>query len=126
MASLKSLKIKIHSYKKTGTVTKAMQAVSAVKMRKAQERASSANPHEESHGIVPPEAGMHEAELQLAHFRRRLRHGTAESLQRVDDPAVGHGITAGYNGPASDFSEATLNHRCSPWRQRQGSGCDEE
>ena len=39
MASLKSLKIKIHSYKKTGTVTKAMQAVSAVKMRKAQERA---------------------------------------------------------------------------------------
>ena len=41
MASLKSLKIKIQSYKKTGTVTKAMQAVSAVKMRKAQERALS-------------------------------------------------------------------------------------
>ncbi|MEK7106748.1 MAG: ATP synthase F1 subunit gamma [Patescibacteria group bacterium] len=41
MASLKSLKTKIHSYKKTGTVTKAMQAVSAVKMRKAQERALS-------------------------------------------------------------------------------------
>jgi len=41
MASLKSLKIKIHSYKKTGTVTHAMQAVSAVKMRKAQERALS-------------------------------------------------------------------------------------
>ncbi|MDO8521967.1 MAG: ATP synthase F1 subunit gamma [bacterium] len=41
MASLKSLKVKIHSYKKTGTVTKAMQAVSAVKMRKAQERALS-------------------------------------------------------------------------------------
>lgn len=41
MASLKSLKIKIHSYRKTGTVTKAMQAVSAVKMRKAQERALS-------------------------------------------------------------------------------------
>src|SRR3989344_6742301 len=41
MASLKSLKIKIHSYKKTGTVTKAMQAVSAVKMRKSQERAIS-------------------------------------------------------------------------------------
>ncbi|MDO8552684.1 MAG: ATP synthase F1 subunit gamma [bacterium] len=41
MASLKSLKVKIYSYKKTGTVTKAMQAVSAVKMRKAQERALS-------------------------------------------------------------------------------------
>lgn len=39
--SLKSLKTKIYSYKKTGTVTKAMQAVSAVKMRKSQERALS-------------------------------------------------------------------------------------
>ncbi len=39
MASLKNLKVKIQSYKKTGTVTKAMQAVSAVKMRKSQERA---------------------------------------------------------------------------------------
>lgn len=39
MASLKDIKLKIQSYKKTGTVTKAMQAVSAVKMRKTQERA---------------------------------------------------------------------------------------
>lgn len=39
MASLKNIKIKILSYKKTGTVTHAMEAVSAVKMRKAQERA---------------------------------------------------------------------------------------
>jgi len=39
MASLKDIKLKIHSYKKTGTVTHAMEAVSAVKMRKAQERA---------------------------------------------------------------------------------------
>lgn len=39
MASLKNIKLKIYSYKKTGTVTKAMQSVSAVKMRKTQERA---------------------------------------------------------------------------------------
>jgi F-type H+-transporting ATPase subunit gamma len=39
MANLKSIKAKIISYKKTGTVTHAMEAVSAVKMRKAQERA---------------------------------------------------------------------------------------
>lgn len=39
MASLKNIKLKIQSYKKTGTVTHAMEAVSAVKMRKAQERA---------------------------------------------------------------------------------------
>ncbi|MBV9159501.1 MAG: ATP synthase F1 subunit gamma [Candidatus Kaiserbacteria bacterium] len=39
MANLKDIKLKILSYKKTGTVTHAMEAVSAVKMRKAQERA---------------------------------------------------------------------------------------
>lgn len=39
MANLKSIKSKILSYRKTGTVTHAMEAVSAVKMRKAQERA---------------------------------------------------------------------------------------
>jgi F-type H+-transporting ATPase subunit gamma len=41
MANLKSIKTKILSYKKTGTVTHAMEAVSAVKMRKSQERALS-------------------------------------------------------------------------------------
>jgi len=41
MASLKNIKLKIISYKKTGTVTHAMEAVSAVKMRKGQERALS-------------------------------------------------------------------------------------
>lgn len=39
MASLKNIKLKILSVKKTSTVTRAMEAVSAVKMRKSQERA---------------------------------------------------------------------------------------
>ena len=39
MANLKIIKSRIVSYKKTGTVTHAMEAVSAVKMRKSQERA---------------------------------------------------------------------------------------
>ena len=41
MAGLKNIKLKIISVKKTSTVTRAMEAVSAVKMRKAQERAMS-------------------------------------------------------------------------------------
>lgn len=45
MASLKHIKSKIRSIDKTRTVTKAMEAVSAVKMRKAQERALAARPH---------------------------------------------------------------------------------
>ena len=39
MAGLKQIKLKIRSVQKTGTVTKAMEAVSAVKMRKSQQRA---------------------------------------------------------------------------------------
>lgn len=42
MANLKAVKAKIISSKKMGTVTRAMEAVSAVKMRKSQERALSA------------------------------------------------------------------------------------
>lgn len=45
MAGLKNIKSKIVSVKKTSTVTRAMQAVSAVKMRKAQERTISARPY---------------------------------------------------------------------------------
>ncbi|MDP2648576.1 MAG: ATP synthase F1 subunit gamma [bacterium] len=41
MANLKSIKSQILSYNKTGKVTHAMEAVSAVKMRKGQERALS-------------------------------------------------------------------------------------
>lgn len=41
MAALKHIKSKIVSVKKTATVTRAMEAVSAVKMRKSQERALS-------------------------------------------------------------------------------------
>lgn len=39
MASLKNIKLKIQSVAKTSTVTRAMEAVSAVKMRKSQSRA---------------------------------------------------------------------------------------
>ena len=45
MAGLKNIKQKILSVKKTSTVTRAMEAVSAVKMRKAQERAIAARPY---------------------------------------------------------------------------------
>ena len=39
MAGLKAIKLKIRSTDKTRKVTKAMEAVSAAKMRKAQQRA---------------------------------------------------------------------------------------
>jgi F-type H+-transporting ATPase subunit gamma len=48
MQSLKDIKIKIQSYKKTGAVTRAMEAVSAVKMRKSQQRSLVSRPYAEA------------------------------------------------------------------------------
>lgn len=48
MAGLKEIKNKIHSVKKTRKVTRAMEAVSAVKMRKSQDRARSARAYARS------------------------------------------------------------------------------
>jgi len=48
MAGLKEIKNKIHSVQKTRKVTRAMEAVSAVKMRKAQERAKGARTYARS------------------------------------------------------------------------------
>lgn len=48
MAGLKEIKNKIHSVKKTRKVTRAMEAVSAVKMRKSQERARGARAYARS------------------------------------------------------------------------------
>ncbi len=45
MPNLKLIKTKIRSVEKTGKVTKAMEAVSAVKMRKGQQRALAARPY---------------------------------------------------------------------------------
>jgi F-type H+-transporting ATPase subunit gamma len=45
MAGLKNIKIKIQSVNKTRKVTRAMEAVSAVKMRKSQDRALSSRPY---------------------------------------------------------------------------------
>ena len=46
--SLKHIKSKIKSTERTGKVTKAMEAVSAVKMRKSQERALKGRPYAET------------------------------------------------------------------------------
>lgn len=62
MAGLKHIKTKIQSVKKTSTVTRAMEAVSAVKMRKAQERAVHARPYARAAlRMLGTVAGSHDA-----------------------------------------------------------------
>lgn len=63
MAGLKHIKTKIQSVKKTSTVTRAMEAVSAVKMRKSQQRAIQARPYARAAlRMLGTVGGSHDAE----------------------------------------------------------------
>lgn len=64
MAGLKNIKSKILSVGKTRKVTRAMEAVSAVKMRKSQERALSARPYATAAlSILERIAGSHDVKM---------------------------------------------------------------
>ncbi len=81
MASLKNIKLKIYSYKKTGTVTHAMEAVSAVKMRKAQERALSGRAYA-AVGLSVLERLSGTADLK----RHALMSAQGRSQPKADEP----------------------------------------
>ncbi len=64
MAGLKNIKIKISSVAKTRKVTRAMETVSAVKMRKTQERALAARPYATAAlSILERLAGSHDIKI---------------------------------------------------------------
>jgi F-type H+-transporting ATPase subunit gamma len=75
--SLKQVKSKIIATKKTGQVTKAMESVSAVKMRKSQARAFGARPYVESAlrilaQLAQSSDGLHHAFMQPGAGEREL------------------------------------------------------
>jgi len=76
MAALKQIKNKIRSVEKTGKVTKAMEAVSAAKMRKTQERAVAGRTYARAAaGILARVSGS--AELKNHPLTRRRPEGSA-------------------------------------------------
>lgn len=69
--SLKTVKSKIRSVKRTHTVTKAMEAVSAVKMRKSQERAFAGRPYALSALRILTRASASSEAAALPYFEKR-------------------------------------------------------
>lgn len=82
MAALKQIKNKIRSVEKTGKVTKAMEAVSAAKMRKTQERAIAGRTYARAAaGILARVSGS--AELKNHPLTRRRPEGSFRALYIV-------------------------------------------
>ena len=76
--ALKQVKNKIIATKKTGQVTKAMESVSAVKMRKAQERAFAGRPY--VHAAMRILARLSESQEGLSHPFTTKRDATKRTL----------------------------------------------
>ena len=103
MASLKNIKLKILSYKKTGTVTHAMEAVSAVKMRKSQERALGGRSYAAAAlSILERLSGFLEYEAEIKGWALRVAwraERPAVTTTRPPTPAVQRGFLWSAKGP---------------------------
>lgn len=100
--ALKQIKNQIKSTQRTSKVTKAMEAVSAVKMRKAQERALKGRPFAEA-SLRILENISRSLDVQHHHFLRR-DHGTHDCLVVV---TADKGLAGSLN---SNIIKEAINH----------------
>lgn len=105
MAGLKHIKLKSHAVSKTSKVTHAMEAVSAVKMRKSQERALHARPYASAAlSILERIASSHE--IQMHSFMRHAAGKTAVIVVTSDK-----GLAGALNSAAIRQVESALSER---------------
>ncbi len=114
MASLQDIRRRIRSVKNTQQVTKAMKMISAVKLRKSQDRLLALRPyasklHEVVGGVVrrfDSKCTLPDTPLALAFFRPR-----EEKRIRVVIMASDKGLCGGYNANVLKCAEAFLKAR---------------
>lgn len=96
MAGLKQIKTKIRSVNKTGKVTKAMESVSAAKMRKAQDRAFVARPYARAAAEILARVS-HSRTLQNHPLTRLPAGGSVRTLYIVitSDKGLAGGLNSG-------------------------------
>lgn len=102
--SLKQVKNKITSTKKTGQVTKAMESVSAVKMRKSQERAFAGRPY--VHAALRILSQLAASEDGLNHPLAKSRGGDKRLLIIVTSDK---GLAGSVNSAVLKLAEETLS-----------------
>lgn len=92
MAALKSIKLKIKSVEKTAKVTKAMEAVSAAKMRKAQQKALAGRAYARAAVAIL---------ARVSGSRELASHALTKSSEKPAPPASGQGGNASGSGFSS-------------------------
>ena len=107
MPSLKDLKNKIASVKNTRKITKAMQMVSAAKLRRAQEAAEAARPYAERMNAVM--GGLASSVGQSASAPRLLAGTGSDKVQLLVVMTSERGLCGGFNSTIVRLARAKLN-----------------
>jgi F-type H+-transporting ATPase subunit gamma len=107
MPSLKDLKNKIASVKNTRKITKAMQMVSAAKLRRAQEAAEAARPYAERMNAVM--GGLAASVGQSASAPRRLAGTGSDQVQLLVVMTSERGLCGGFNSTIVRLARAKAN-----------------
>ena len=125
--ALKQVKNKIIATKKTGQVTKAMEAVSAVKMRKSQERAFTGRPYVKaalrilSRIAASPEVGNHPLFKKQADGKSLLVIVTSDKgLAGAVNSAVLKQVDEIVNKAAGDISVIAIGRKAVEYKNRLG------
>ncbi len=107
MPSLKDLKNKIASVKNTRKITKAMQMVSAAKLRRAQEAAEAARPYAERMNAVM--GGLASSVGQSASAPRLLAGTGSDKVQLLVVMTSERGLCGGFNSTIVRLARAKVN-----------------
>lgn len=107
MPSLKDLKNKIASVKNTRKITKAMQMVSAAKLRRAQDAAEAARPYAERMSAVM--AGLAQAAGGSASAPRLLTGTGSDQVQLLVVMTSERGLCGGFNSNIVRLARAKAN-----------------
>ncbi len=107
MPSLKDLKNKIASVKNTRKITKAMQMVSAAKLRRAQEAAEAARPYAERMNAVM--GGLAASVGQSASAPRLLAGTGSDQVQLLVVMTSERGLCGGFNSTIVRLARARAN-----------------
>ena len=107
MPSLKDLKNKIASVKNTRKITKAMQMVSAAKLRRAQEAAEAARPYADRMNAVM--GGLASSVGQSASAPRLLAGTGSDKVQLLVVMTSERGLCGGFNSTIVRLARAKLN-----------------
>ena len=107
MPSLKDLKNKIASVKNTRKITKAMQMVSAAKLRRAQEAAEAARPYADRMNAVM--GGLASSVGQSASAPRLLAGTGSDKVQLLVVMTSERGLCGGFNSTIVRLARAKVN-----------------